>query len=88
MSTKEELALIRKAAIERDLKKLPGFWDYLKESIRLPKWRCQKCGLGKIPCSQSTCPQCNDMPRPKDISDPEFDNVATIGKHRRKAGIR
>ena len=75
------------AVAHRDLKDLPTYGQYLKESEKIPEWICPVCGYFNM-CTCSTCVQCNE-PRPKSISDPEVgDEVDKPGRLRRRGRRR
>lgn len=74
---------IRAFMTQRDLKGLPGYRTYEKESQFTQEWSCPDCG-GPIPCSIN-CPQCGRA-RPLENADPEQEG--TMGRLRQKAGYR
>lgn len=82
----EELELIRTQAISRDLRGLPGFDEYEKESHFTPPWSCE-CGVHA--CSEARCTSCGQK-RPDTIHDVEQEGeegyMRTIAGRRRKRG--
>jgi len=69
----------------RDLKDLPGYDVYEKESHFTPEWRCRRCDVVN-PCAVSTCVQCGVRRPQRTHGDPE--QLEEFGTKRKKAGWR